>query len=79
MSQTNQPKYELIVRKDSEGRPHPWRDILRAMDAGDHRNRRSGAFDRDVADWHYLVEIDERVELSRSSNPMVHGLSIGFA
>src|SRR5258707_4241287 len=40
MSQTNQPKYELIVRKDSEGWPHPWRDILRAMDAGGHRNRR---------------------------------------
>jgi len=28
---------------------------------------------------HDFVEIDERVELSRSSNPMVHGLSIGFA
>jgi hypothetical protein len=27
----------------------------------------------------HLVEIDLRIELSRRSNPMVHGLPIGFA
>ena len=28
---------------------------------------------------HDLVKIDDRVEVSRSSNPFVHGLPVGFA